>query len=219
MKLINTRLYKHTSSDHDAVICTYKIAGHLFRAGTWNVGDGPDRKKRNDLEALTYHCDVMALQEVGDRNLDELLPPGWSARTNSRTALAWAPGVEPRARVLDRLLSKAQYAGPGAGPSRVGTKHLVGGRWRIGGQSISVGCVHLVASQWQPLRLALAIRQVLQIVAWVKARKSHVLVLGDFNATPGSPTLLPLRRIGMRRAKTGPTHGKRTIDMQWYKSR
>lgn len=41
------------------------------------------------------------------------------------------------------------------------------------------------------------------------------VVAGDFNAEPRFELLDPLRAVGLRTVRTGPTHGTKQIDLAW----
>lgn len=200
-----------TSSDHRALICVYKVDGARFRVGTWNIGD---RGTQDDLHKITRLCDVLVLNEVGDRNLELLLPEGWGYRSRSRVALAWDWDYPPDMRE-DVLLSSRMWGGEGAGPSWVKRKHLVTGRFPVGSRKVWVAGLHLVASQWNPLRWAIGKLQVRRTAGWAAKKWTEVVVAGDFNNVPESKMFRALRRIGMRRVRSGPTHGRRAIDHQW----
>jgi endonuclease/exonuclease/phosphatase family metal-dependent hydrolase len=153
--------------------------------------------------------------------VERTIPLGWWCVRGDRdgqakTALIGRRGaLRPTAHGA-HLLSRAQDAGPGAGPDRVATKWL---RWVELDGAFRVGVVHLVASSYKPRRDALAERQVARIVEWVEEQTVPVVVVGDFNMTPGDPDLAPLRRAGLTVNHDAlgplPTHGKRAIDHLW----
>lgn len=219
MRVVRTYTLK-TSSDHNAVFVVYAIGKERLTVCTWNVGNARASLVRRDLLRIRRSgADILLLQEVGDRDLRELLPPGWAFRARSRVATAWRRDLKPVKRRVDKLLSRPRWVGVGAGPSRVKIKHLLGVRWKIDGELVLIGNIHLVASQWNPLRLALALAQVEAILVWARGRKAHVIVGGDWNSNAKRKTrvLRKMLAAGFRWAKTGPTHGRRIIDWQLWK--
>lgn len=113
-----------------------------------------------------------------------------------------------------RLTRDNAYVGPGAGPSRT-TKWLHVTCFRREGRRYAVGVVHLLASQYMPLRAwhtRRMTREVRKVMRGYAERGFIVAILGDLNNTPGSRLLQPLYRIGRsaQQSRLGPkpTHGR-----------
>lgn len=114
-----------------------------------------------------------------------------------------------------RLTKENAYVGPGAGPSKT-TKWMHVATFHLNGDPYAVAVVHLLASQYMPLRAWHTLRMTRRIRRIMRecARQGYaVSVMGDLNNTPGARLLRALYRIGesAQRSALGPkpTHGKR----------
>ena len=194
---------------------------------TWNVGDGPDSAKAGGLTRLfNLGCDVIALQEAGDRKhmIDAWCErQGWQAWLgegpgaasvpilwNPRTARAMVTGTTP-------ATSPTRVGRRGAGPSTMKAKVWNRVRFATDDGPLVVINGHIVPSVYLPARRALARRQIAVLAAMVRRRKGRVPVVavGDFNMRASDHLTLPLRDLGMTQHTHAPTHGRRTIDLVW----
>lgn len=211
-------------------------AMHTFQAddrhttlqlSTWNVGRGSLSNFVNILEST----DALALQEAGDqtrllraaRNLHRRVLNGTGRPGQSSTPLIYNPSELRLRRPFVEATAARQYAGPGAGPSTLKPKWLIGGEFvhRDSGRVVTIVSTHYVASSYRPVRHRIARHQTAATVRAFARTKHLAFLMGDFNTTPTRSLLQPLfahgwttdqgvaaRRIG--------THGRRAVDQVWW---
>lgn len=193
----------------------------------WNIG------KADQLPRL--FADAIALNEAGDQwDAGEIIAQAQAAGFRiitgakpgqSSTPLAWHPEALELVKVRRFLLAERQYVGPGKGPRMLKTKWLIGGlfRHRATGRLIWIFAVHYVATQGKRRRRRVAIHMSSRIRLFGARVRRPVMVLGDYNALPDSPTLRPLRKAGWRvnhrLGRLLRTHGRRAIDHVWWEPR
>jgi hypothetical protein len=189
---------------------------------TWNFGPGT----LADLLGLMATFTILAIQEAGDRGkviAGALHDAGWKDITGpepgqSSTPLLYDPAAHQLLRVFRILIAHAQDVGPGAGPSRMKQKWLIGGLFRdlATGRLFLAFSVHYVATQGKPKRHQVALATSRRIAVAVARFTLAVFILGDFNTTPTSPVARILRRAGLAFTQLADkmlgTHGRRAID-------
>ncbi|WP_410650374.1 endonuclease/exonuclease/phosphatase family protein [Amycolatopsis sp. cmx-4-54] len=201
---------------------------------TYNVGDAGGLKA--DLVRLieTERPAVIGLQEVADR--EEVVK-------EAAAATGYVPLYESDRRAVkhNAILvrgnmtitghgageispaSKVDPSTPGTGPAEAGDcgcwvppKYV---NWvRVGGAGFEwvVGVVHLTPSaQRFDLNRELHNLQVRNTADWFSSRAAEPIVMGDFNAEPGSDLMTGLRRVAD--SSGAPSHGDRSIDHVWAK--
>ncbi|KZB79283.1 endonuclease/exonuclease/phosphatase family protein [Amycolatopsis regifaucium] len=201
---------------------------------TYNVGDAGGLKA--DLVRLieTERPAVIGLQEVADREevvKDAAAATGYVAiyetdrqavkhnailvRGNLTISGHGATEISPS--------SKVDPSTPGTGPAEPGDcgcwvppKYI---NWvRVGGSEFQwvVGVAHLTPSaQRYDLNRELHNLQVRNTADWFSSRVAEPIVMGDFNAEPGSDLMTGLRRVA--KAYSAPSHETRSIDHVWAK--
>ncbi|MGY6653286.1 endonuclease/exonuclease/phosphatase family protein [Amycolatopsis sp. TRM77291] len=201
---------------------------------TYNVGDAGGLKA--DLVRLieTERPAVIGLQEVADREAvvkEAAAATGYVAiyesdrravkhnailvRGNMTITGHGAGEISPAAKV--------DPSTPGTGPAEPGDcgcwvppKYV---NWvRVGGAGFEwvVGVVHLTPSaQRFDLNRELHNLQVRNTADWFSSRAAEPIVMGDFNAEPGSDLMAGLRRVAG--SYSAPSHGTRSIDHVWAK--
>lgn len=192
---------------------------------TQNIGPANPQ----DILELADKTAILALQEAGDRGAikTQLRRRGFGVINPSRfkgatsTPLVYDPNKVKLLRERVILTSRAQYAGPGAGPDRVKSKYLVGGSFKdlSTGTKFRAFSTHYVASSYTNLREKIAL-----IESRAFAKRFHkgnipTFVLGDFNAVPHDNVLAPLYANGWTNDEEFGnlhTHGKRAIDYIWW---
>lgn len=189
---------------------------------TLNVGAAPAERVLANLAGI----DVLALQEMGDRYdiVAALQAAGWRIlKTKGRpgqdsTPIAYRVGAVVPIRSRSRLLARAQYVGPGAGPSVLKDKWRIGGPFKPvgGGPRVHVWCVHFPASQQYARRRKVAASMATRLADMATLRR-RVILMGDFNTEADARQLTPLRNR-MRHTATPATHGRRSIDLIWHRS-
>lgn len=201
------------------------------RFGTWNFGPGT----LADLLGLMATFTILALQEAGDRAKDiaeALLQTGWLEVTGpepgqASTPLLYDPSAHALVREIRILVAEKQDVGPGAGPSVLKQKWLIGGLFRdlATGRLFVALSVHYVATQGKPKRHRVALAISRRIGVAITRFAFPVFVLGDFNTEPTSSVARVLRRAGLQftqlAGKLLGTHGRRAIDQvtwtpQWW---
>lgn len=191
----------------------------LVKFGTWNIGPG----SADDLiEALT-HCSMLFLQEAGDRAsmiYRILTRNGWKVVTGqhagqSSTPLGYDTSVFELVKVSRLLLAHRQDVGPGAGPSMLKEKWLIGGlfRHRATGRLFWAYSAHYVATQGTRKRRLVALAMSHRILLRMRQATRMVMVGADFNTVQGSEVMNILtKNTNIGYSKPLPTHGKRAID-------
>lgn len=174
-------------------------------AATYNLGDGPDAKKREDVLALFDEegIDFLSLQEAGDRS--KVLAS--IAIGNPRIAL-WLGDGSPGASSVPVMwrqdlwhafkretvaLSSRFFAPEGAGPNWVKPKvvNLVWLRHKITGEVVVVCSTHMPASLWARLRALLGrgiIRRLGKAVDGIEVG-IRIIIGADWNAKVGAKIL------------------------------
>jgi len=200
-----------------------------MRIATWNVGDGSEETKSRGLDRLAaaaLGCDVICLQEAGDRQ--RLLgrwctANGWHCWLGTEAGshsvpILWNPRTVTAKQKGTTPATPATRVGPlGAGPSTMKPKVWNRVRFTSGGVPVVVINGHIVPSVYLPKRRALARRHIAVLAQMVERRQGRVPVVavGDFNMKPGDRLTKPLRKFGMKQRTRQPTHGNRLIDHVW----
>lgn len=210
-----------------------------FSAGTLNLGPGSPSRLTRLLGDQRGRVSLWDFQESSDwfgrRDLPGIahkvgleLVHGGARKGQLATPLLYDPDVWELRHEWEHLLLgkvskgkvKGLYAGPGAGPSRLKPKWVIGARLRHRetGFPLRPGSAHWPASQYMPRRAVLARRMSEHLAAECDLYQAAMVLVGaDFNATPGAKTLAPLRHKGWHLSQEQtprpiPTHGKRPID-------
>lgn len=200
-----------------------------FTAATYNLGDGPDAKKREDILALFDQegVDFLALQEAGDRSkvIDSIAVGnpriarwlGDGSPGASSVPIMWRQDLWEVVKRKTVHLSSRFFAPEGVGPSWVKPKvvNLVWLRNKVTGEIVVFGSTHMPASLWARLRAVLGGGIVRKLRRTVDGIDNRVVVIGaDWNAKVGARILRPLGRLISAQKRQGikPTHGKRAID-------
>lgn len=209
-------LWDRTASDGPLLVAT----SNLFVGA---VKRRPRRVRKALVHAVATHH-VVLCQETGEA--DEILRDvrrdtdchvyqgaGKSGQEKMTILVAAGRGIRGVGFRSHRLTRTDRVVGIGAGPSRT-TKWLHVATFTYGGDRYAAIDMHQLASQYRPLRKAVARRmstKAAKIVRDYQARGFHVILGGDLNNTPGAWTLQPLYgplRSGQRRRGPIPTHGK-----------
>ncbi|AGM06227.1 endonuclease/exonuclease/phosphatase family protein [Amycolatopsis keratiniphila] len=201
---------------------------------TYNVGDAGGLKA--DLVRLieTERPAVLGLQEVADREdvvREAAAATGYVAiyETDRRAIKHNAILVRGTMNITGHgageisPASKVDPSTPGTGPAEPGDcgcwvppKYV---NWvRVGGAGFEwvVGVVHLTPSaQRFELNRELHNLQVRNTADWFSSRVAEPIVMGDFNAEPGSDLMAGMRRVAD--SYSAPSHGDRSIDHVWAK--
>lgn len=209
-------------------------AEHTIKVVTYNVGDAGGL--RADLTRLidTERPAVIGLQEVADREdvvRDVAAATGYVAiyetdrqavkhnailvRGNVTIADHGAREISPATKV-DPATPGTGSAGPGDCGCWVPPKYVNWVRVRAGGFEWVVGVVHLTPSaQRFELNRQLHNLQVRNSADWFSTRVAEPIIMGDFNAEPGSNLMDGLRRVA--RPFSAPSFGAASIDHVWAK--
>lgn len=205
-------------------------AEHRIDTITYNVGNGSNAAVADDLRRLMNRSErtaVIGLQEVSDR----VSIVTSTARDHGFRAV-WAEDGEHRRHnaILLRRDLEITASGcanlhgplpvnpdtPGSGDGTVASKWINWVAFRIDGLAWTVGVVHFVPSATRfELNRRVFQTEVNGCVDWWRSRVREPLLMGDFNATPGSPLLDDLRAIAEPRSEA--SHGDRAIDIVWSK--
>ncbi|WP_436501285.1 endonuclease/exonuclease/phosphatase family protein [Actinokineospora sp. HUAS TT18] len=201
---------------------------------TYNVGDAGGL--RADLGRLidTERPAVIGLQEVADREdvvRDVAAANGYVAiyETDRQAIKHNAILVRGNVTVVDhgaREISpatKVDPATPGTGPAEPGDcgcwvppKYANWVRVRAAGFEWVVGVVHLTPSaQRFELNRRLHNLQVANSAEWFSSRVAEPIIMGDFNAEPGSNLMDGLRQVA--KPFSAPSFGGASIDHVWTK--
>lgn len=200
-----------------------------LRVCSWNVGDG---SSKSDLAEVLSWCDVVALQEMGDRDayFDKARDLGWktldgSGKSGQRsTPLFYDPDVLDFKAEIEEKLSDAQHVNPGAGPEDIKTKWAIGGQFHYPGaeNALRIVSCHLVASSSSGEREQLAKKQIGVLSKLWGDVDGVCFIGGDFNMGHDNPKTQPMRDRGWKcahNAEGGPckTKGDGTIDHVWMR--
>lgn len=197
-----------------------------FVFGGWNAGAGT----LEDLLDLFELAAAVAGQEFGDRRewLNDLRRNNIAVITGRLPGQSSTPLMSDRleldlVRIRRWLLAPAQFVGEGAGPPRLKAKWLIGGlfRHRASGRLVWLFSCHYVASQQYPRRRAVAMAMSGRLKLRVAGLRHGVFVEGDFNAEIDRKVtrllLGVLRPTQLASPKRLRTHGRRGIDLIWWK--
>jgi endonuclease/exonuclease/phosphatase (EEP) superfamily protein YafD len=205
---------------------------HTIEVVTYNVGDAGGL--RADLVHLieTERPAVIGLQEVADREsvvAEAAAATGYVAiyetdgKAVKHNAILVRGGMTITGHGAREISPEARVHPdtPGTGPETpdscgclVPPKYLNWVRVRGGGFEWVVGVVHLTPSaQRYDLNRDLHDRQVRNTAEWFSSRAAEPVVMGDFNAQPGSDLMAGLRRVA--RPFSAPSHGTASIDHVW----
>lgn len=209
-------------------------ASHTIKVVTYNVGDAGGLKADLVHLADTERPAVIGLQEVADRESvvrEAAAAAGYVAiyetdqqavkhnailvRGDMTVTGHGAREISPEARV--------HPATPGTGPETpdscgclVPPKYVNWVRVRGGGFEWVVGVVHLTPSaQRYDLNRELHNRQVRNSAEWFSSRAAEPVIMGDFNAQPGSDLMDGLRQVA--KPFSAPSFGTASIDHVWAK--
>lgn len=174
-------------------------------AATYNLGDGPDAKKREDVLALFNEegVDFLSLQEAGDRipvlasiavgNPRIALWVGDGTPGASSVPVMWRQDVWHAFKHETIRLSGRFFAPEGAGPNWVKPKvvNLVWLRHKVTGEVVVLGSTHMPASLWARLRAVLGrgiIRRLGKAVDGIELG-TCIVIGADWNAKVGARIL------------------------------
>jgi hypothetical protein len=203
----------------------------------WNVGD---HGTQADLKGMLDRCDVLCLQEMGDRDgfYDCLHDHGWktydAGGDNGRhsTPIAWDPkAMGPVNQHYCKQLSPKTHA-PGTGPDDVKAKWLIGCAWDYPNyqHQVRVGCLHLVSDSGKDnqKRHDLAHDEIVNAsTMWRKADGTFpvgpMVIAGDWNTSWDNDLLDPMRNQHWKPSQgcdgyVCHTHGNWTPDQQWWRN-
>lgn len=206
------RWTRRLHSDHRAVFYRARIGRHGWLFASFNIGPGT----LADVLAIIDECEAespghwsLALQEGGDQDrlFDQVLAQRdvelvrhHPSQPRGKVALILPPGIVV-GRGLKPLTPRTFVGDPGAGPRFTEPKYVVRARVRVGTLLMRIGGVHFtplsgyVPRRFRLLRRAVHALQVRRATAWAAAFPGVPSVLiGDMNATPGSPQLKAMRR-------------------------
>ncbi|QLQ11193.1 MAG: endonuclease/exonuclease/phosphatase family protein [Nocardioidaceae bacterium] len=203
---------------------------------TWNVGNASNAKVLKDLLALLDQCDVLALQEVGDRGAvlhqvcvqtgARLVRFSGEGRSSGHVALLVTKGIKVTSSDITLISPKTYVGRLVAGSRKTGyaePKYIVRATVRKAGdrKPYPVGVTHLVPSTSNPANgkaRSLYRRQVDGCVRWMLTRKAGrpVVLCMDANAGPMRKLLAGLRKIAAYIAPR--SHGRRRIDHMWLRN-
>jgi len=191
----------------------------------YNIGDGPNHKKLEDLETFVKeeNPDVFALDEHADRDsvTDAFigLHPEFGKWAGDgrpgalKTCILYRKKLGKLTGEYSKTLVGPRHLPPGAGPENAGAKVANRIRMRINKRRVHFIAVHQYASvrsRWEAAK-----DLVDALVHLVRNRFGVVVVLGDMNANPMDRIYKALRELLPFFSKPGATHGKRTIDVIW----
>lgn len=191
----------------------------------FNVGDGADVKKEEDLDFFAAEgAQAIFMCETGDR-----VPmlkrwcrrnPGW------RLFVGLAPGAKSVAvlyrkkpsRKRSRTCVPRTYVGPGAGPSWAKPKAAQ----RLDFGVLSIIVTHMVASatrrgdqyRWRRRHYKLHLAVLEGMVRRVRRRGRKAVVIGDMNAHPNHWLLGPFREVMDQHVPVA-THQHGLFDQLW----
>jgi endonuclease/exonuclease/phosphatase family metal-dependent hydrolase len=203
---------------------------HPIRAITYNVGDGSNAEKRADLKRLMrLGPAVIGLQEVADRKamVTRLAKRnGYHAyyeqteRGSAHNAvLVRNKGTDVLAHGALRLSVRTRVNPntPGTGGTGwIKPNYLNWVRISTGGLRWTIGVVHLVPSAERfAANRRLHNKQVADSSRWFDHAKAEPMLMGDFNATPGSALMADLREVAKPWSKPSFEKGDRRIDSLW----
>ncbi|GHH13160.1 endonuclease/exonuclease/phosphatase family protein [Amycolatopsis oliviviridis] len=201
---------------------------------TYNAGDAGGLKA--DLLRLieTERPAVIGLQEVADREdvvKEAAAAAGYVAlyetdrRAVKHNAILVRGNMTLKGHGATEIspASKVDPSTPGTGPAEPGDcgcwvppKYVNWVRVEGAGFEWVVGVVHLTPSaQRFDLNRELHNRQVRESADWFSSRTAEPVVMGDFNAEPGSDLMAGLRQVA--EPFSAPSHGTRSIDHVWAK--
>ena len=191
----------------------------LVKFGTWNIGPG----NAEDMLNTMTRCSMLFLQEAGDRAgliYRVASRKGWKVITGQQAGQASTPliyddSVFELIRPSRLLLAHRQDVGPGAGPSVLKEKWLIGGlfRHRITGRMFWAYSAHYVATQGKRKRRLVALAMSHKVLLRMRQAIRLVIVGADFNTVQGTEVMNILTKDReVAYSKPMPTHGKRAID-------
>ncbi len=208
---------------------------HTIEVVTYNVGDAGGLV--GDLVRLidTERPAVIGLQEVADREAalaDVKARTGYDLIYESdryavkHNAFLVRPGLDITGHGAREISPETEVhpATPGTGDPRpadpcgctVPPKYVNWVRVVAGGYEWVVGNVHLTPSaQRYDLNRELHNKQVRNSAEWFSTRAAEPIILGDFNAQPGSDLMDGLRRVAQ--PFSAPSFGDARIDHVWTK--
>ena len=191
----------------------------LVRFGTWNFGPG----NAEDLLDAMERCSMLFLQEASDRAaliFRVAQSKGWKVISGQQAGQAATPLIYDKlvhelVKPSRILLAHRQDVGPGAGPSMLKEKWLIGGlfRHRATGRMFWAYSAHYVATQGKRKRRLVALSMSHRILLRMRTVARMVIVGADFNTVQGTEVMRVLtdnRKVGY--SKPLATHGKRAID-------
>ena len=209
-----------------------EVTDHSIKVVTYNVGDAGGL--RADLVRLinAERPAVLGLQEVADREdvvREVAAATGYRAiyETDGQAVKHNAILVRGNVTVTEhgaRQISpsaKVHPSTPGTGPETptdcgcwVPPKYVNWVRVQVGEHAWVAGVVHLTPSaQRFDLNRALHREQVSNSAEWFTTRTAEPIVMGDFNAQPGSALMDGLRQVA--KPYSAPSFGDAAIDHVW----
>lgn len=196
-----------------------KLRWFSISMATWNIG--PARKSQ-DLVNLMLITALIFLQEASDKRpfiLSAVKDRGWGYITGDQPGQSATPLVYDKDRLeliqADRVLvAHSQNVGPGAGPSTLKEKWLIGGlfRDRHTGRTFWAYSVHYVATQGTKLRRRAALATSNRILIRLRSLKRAVFIGGDYNAVISSKVIRMLLAFPLSRTADVETEKNRGID-------
>lgn len=209
-----------------------ETAEHSIKVVTYNVGDASGL--RADLVQLinAERPAVLGLQEVADREdvvREAAAATGYRAiyetdgQAVKHNAILVRGNVTVTAHGARQIspAAKVHPSTPGTGPETptdcgcwVPPKYVNWVRVQVGEHAWVAGVVHLTPSaQRFDLNRALHHEQVSNSAEWFTTRTAEPIVMGDFNAQPGSALMDGLRQVA--KPYSAPSFGDAAIDHVW----
>jgi endonuclease/exonuclease/phosphatase family metal-dependent hydrolase len=203
----------------------------MMKVATYNLGDGRDSAKVEDLDTLVSKgVSIIGLQEASDRGnaLDDFLDHHTEWRMYApkvagglAVPILWDTREWKRLRLRTTLAVASRYVGPGAGPRRSKAKRInvVVLKHRHWGNHRRVLNTHFIASatrtgdQYDERdEHYLDHARVLAAMIGSGERMRRTIVTGDFNADSSYRGLNAVRATLINGWTRFATHGKRAID-------
>lgn len=187
-----------------------------MRFGTWNMPphSGTPAQYREDVAQLArqHRAEIVAVQERPDDQVASLCPPGWASYRPGKAQSAAVLWDASAWDLLEHGTFKVSSKGDPISPRFIVWVKV---QRRDGSQTVTVGSVHLLAGKTENDKRGREFEhQTARCAAWVQ--KGRRVLLGDFNAEPGTRWLAPLDDVARHHTNPPNTGPKGTpIDLAW----